>query len=92
VFLNGFPKKRRHSLPVFLIQEQVLCVLVALFLVPWILSRYGWHEVFLITGGLGFVWMIFWHFFYSTPSKSKFLTKQELALIRDDNAESDHHK
>ncbi len=87
-----FPKKEKALATGIFNSGTSVGVLVALFLVPWILSRYGWHEVFLITGGLGFVWMIFWHFFYSTPSKSKFLTKQELALIRDDNAESDHHK
>lgn len=28
--------------------------------VPWIAVTYGWQEAFIITGALGFVWLIFW--------------------------------
>jgi MFS transporter, ACS family, hexuronate transporter len=28
--------------------------------VPWIAITYGWQEAFIITGSLGFVWLIFW--------------------------------
>jgi MFS transporter, ACS family, hexuronate transporter len=28
--------------------------------VPWIAITYGWQEAFVITGALGFVWLIFW--------------------------------
>lgn len=28
--------------------------------VPWIAITYGWQEAFIITGALGFVWLIFW--------------------------------
>lgn len=28
--------------------------------VPWIAVTYGWKEAFIITGSLGFVWLIFW--------------------------------
>jgi ACS family hexuronate transporter-like MFS transporter len=56
-------------------------VVVALLIVPLILNFYGWQEVFLITGALGFVWLIFWWRFYSVPSAQKRLTRKEYAHI-----------
>jgi MFS transporter, ACS family, hexuronate transporter len=56
-------------------------VVVALLLVPWILSSYGWQEVFWITGALGFVWLIFWLIFYDIPSQQKRLSTQEYEYI-----------
>jgi MFS transporter, ACS family, hexuronate transporter len=57
-------------------------VVVALLLVPIILNYYGWQEVFWITGGLGFIWLIFWLIFYEIPSKQKRLSSDEYALIK----------
>jgi MFS transporter, ACS family, hexuronate transporter len=34
--------------------------IVAPLTVPWIAYTYGWREAFIITGALGFVWIIFW--------------------------------
>lgn len=77
-----FPKKEKALATGIFNSGTSIGVVVALLLVPWILSRYGWHEVFLITGALGFVWMIFWHFMYSLPNKSKWITNEERELIR----------
>jgi ACS family hexuronate transporter-like MFS transporter len=35
-------------------------VVLALLIVPFILTRFGWQAVFWITGALGFVWLIIW--------------------------------
>lgn len=56
-------------------------VVAALFIVPQILSRYGWQEVFWITGALGFVWLLFWLLFYEVPARQKRLTPDEYAYI-----------
>jgi ACS family hexuronate transporter-like MFS transporter len=56
-------------------------VVLALLIVPFILNRYSWHEVFFITGGFGFIWLIFWFIFYEVPSRQKRLTKEELSYI-----------
>lgn len=77
-----FPKKEKALATGIFNSGTSIGVVVALLLVPWILSHYGWHEVFLITGALGFVWMIFWHFMYSLPNKSKWITNEERELIR----------
>jgi MFS transporter, ACS family, hexuronate transporter len=44
-----------------------------------------WYETFLVTGALGFIWLIFWWLIYDSPEKHKWLTKQEYSLIRADD-------
>jgi len=56
-------------------------VVVALIIVPQILSRYGWQEVFWITGALGFVWLLFWLIFYEVPARQKRLSAREYEYI-----------
>ncbi|MBL8182012.1 MAG: MFS transporter [Blastocatellia bacterium] len=43
-----------------------------------------WQEVFIITGALGFVWLIVWWLIYDKPESHKWLTADELALIKED--------
>lgn len=45
--------------------------LIAPFLVPWITVRWGWPAAFLVTGGLGFVWLIFWLLLYDHPGGTR---------------------
>jgi ACS family hexuronate transporter-like MFS transporter len=48
-----------------------------------------WYETFLVTGALGFIWLIFWWLIYDSPEKHKWLTREEYAVIRagDDDKE-----
>ncbi len=50
-------------------------------LVTWIYSLYGWRPAFLITGGLGLVWLIFWLLLYHSPDKHPRITDAERALV-----------
>lgn len=43
-----------------------------------------WQEVFIVTGALGFVWLIVWWLIYDKPETHKWLTADELALIKED--------
>ena len=43
--------------------------LVAPFLVPWIALKWGWPAAFVATGGLGFVWLLFWMLLYDQPQR-----------------------
>lgn len=47
-----------------------------------------WYETFIVTGALGFIWLIFWRLIYDSPEKHKWLTKQEYDLIRSDDEET----
>lgn len=77
-----FPKKERALATGLFNAGTSIGVVVALMIVPWILNHYGWHEVFIITGALGFVWLIFWWIFYEVPSKQKRLSQEELDYIK----------
>jgi ACS family hexuronate transporter-like MFS transporter len=79
-----FPKKERALATGIFNSGTAIGVVVALILVPIIMQSYGWQEVFWITGALGFVWLIFWWFFYEIPSKQKRLTSEELSYIESD--------
>ena len=51
-------------------------------LIVWLNYAYGWHATFLITGTLGFIWLALWLFFYQTPSRHRWLAKDEADYIR----------
>jgi len=55
---------------------------------PVIVGLYGyfehWQPVFVITGLLGFVWLIVWWIVYDKPDNHKWLTAAELAVIKED--------
>lgn len=76
-----FPQKERALATGLFNAGTSVGVVVALLLVPWILSYYGWQEVFWITGALGFVWLIFWWLFYDVPAKQKRLSAGEYTYI-----------
>lgn len=76
-----FPKKERAFATGIFNSGTSVGVVMALIIVPWILSHYGWHEVFWITGAFGFIWLIFWLLFYEIPSRQKRLSAEEYNLI-----------
>jgi len=43
---------------------------------------HSWRPVFLITGSLGFAWLIAWRTFYRSPEQHPRITPEELKLIR----------
>jgi ACS family hexuronate transporter-like MFS transporter len=55
--------------------------LIAMPLVAWIIYKYGWQEAFVITGAIGFVWVVLWLLFYKSPSKHSCITPEELDYI-----------
>lgn len=83
-----FPKKERALATGIFNSGTAVGVVVALMVVPLILRFFGWHEVFWITGGLGFVWLVFWWVLYDVPQKQKRLSAEELAYIESDKEEN----
>ncbi|GAB2602732.1 MFS transporter [Spirosoma areae] len=76
-----FPQKERALATGLFNAGTSVGVVVALLIVPWILSHYGWQEVFWITGVLGFVWLLFWLIFYEVPARQKRLSPEEYTYI-----------
>jgi ACS family hexuronate transporter-like MFS transporter len=79
-----FPKRERALATGIFNSGTSVGVVLALFIVPWILRRYSWHEVFWITGGIGFIWLILWLIFYDIPVRQKRLSAGELNYILDE--------
>jgi len=77
-----FPKKERAVATGIFNAGTSVGVVAALFMVPWILSRYGWQEVFWITGASGFIWLVLWLWLYDIPASQKRLTEEELKYIQ----------
>ena len=76
-----FPKKERALATGIFNSGTSIGVVLALIIVPWILRNYSWHEVFWITGAIGFIWLIFWLIFYDIPAKQKRLSSEEFNFI-----------
>jgi len=83
-----FPKRERALATGIFDSGANIGACVAPILVPWILGAYGWREAFIITGAIGFLWLIAWRIFYEHPDKHKKVTKEELAYIRIDDEQA----
>ncbi|HWZ02865.1 MAG TPA: MFS transporter [Mucilaginibacter sp.] len=79
-----FPKKERALATGIFNSGANIGAVVAPVLVPWILGIYGWRMAFIITGAIGFIWLIFWLIFYEIPSKHKKVTAEEYEFIQSD--------
>jgi MFS transporter, ACS family, hexuronate transporter len=79
-----FPRKEQSlAIGIFNAGSNVGAILTPL-VVPWITIRWGWRWAFLITGAVGFVWLILWAVFYRKPEQHPRLTKGELEYICSD--------
>ena len=82
-----FPKKERALATGIFNSGANIGAVVAPVMVPWILGLWGWQEAFIITGAIGFIWLIFWWIFYEIPSRSKKLQAAEFQYIHSDDTE-----
>ena len=79
-----FPKKERALATGIFNSGANIGAVIAPIMVPWILGVYGWQMAFIITGALGFIWLLFWWFVYEIPSRKKGLGKAEFDYIHSD--------
>jgi len=84
VVAEWFPKKERATATGIFNSGANIGAVVAPILVPFILGIYGWQMAFIITGAIGFIWLVFWIIFYEVPSKQKRLSETEYELIHSD--------
>ncbi len=80
-----FPKKERAYATGIFNSGANIGAVVAPVMVPWILGAYGWQEAFLITGAIGFIWLIFWWIYYEVPARQSRVSAGEFRYIHSDN-------
>jgi ACS family hexuronate transporter-like MFS transporter len=79
-----FPKKERAFATGIFNAGSNIAAVIGPFLIMWIFENYGWHEAFLWTGIIGFIWLIFWWVFYDSPARQKRLGRSEFDFIHSD--------
>jgi MFS transporter, ACS family, hexuronate transporter len=76
-----FPKKERALATGIFNSGTNVGAIVAPLAIPPIVIAWGWQAAFIITGAIGFLWVILWFIFYELPEKHKKISKNELAYI-----------
>lgn len=79
-----FPKKERaHATGLFNSGSNIGATF-AILAVPYLTDHYGWQAAFVVTGGLGFIWLAFWLLIYSKPETHPTVSARELGYIQSD--------
>lgn len=82
-----FPKKERALATGIFNSGTNIGALVTPLVVPWITRRYGWQAAFIVTGALGFLWLLAWWGMYRVPEEHPRVSRVELDHIRSDAPE-----
>jgi len=82
-----FPKKERALATGIFNSGTNVGAIIAPLAVPAMVAAWGWQAAFLITGAIGFIWVILWFIFYEVPEKQRRLSANELAYINSDTSE-----
>jgi len=79
-----FPKKERALATGIFNSGSNVGAIVAPLVVPWLTLVYGWQAAFLVTGAIGFLWLLAWIPLYGSPQTHPRVSPAELALIQSD--------
>jgi ACS family hexuronate transporter-like MFS transporter len=79
-----FPKKERALATGIFNSGTNIGAVVAPLSVPYITEAWGWQWAFIITGSIGFIWVVIWLMYYEIPAKHKKLLKAEFDYIHSD--------
>lgn len=77
-----FPPKERAFINGLVNAGSAIGAIIAMPLVAWLVIHHGWRYAFVITGLLGFIWLIPWLFLYKLPHQHDSITDEELDYIR----------
>ncbi len=86
-----FPKKERALATGIFNSGTNVGAIVAPIAVPAIALAWGWQAAFIITGAIGFLWMVLWFIYYEIPEKQRKLSVKELEYIKSDIDEAEEN-
>ncbi len=87
-----FPKKERALATGIFNSGSNIGAIIAPLTVPFIAKNWGWEWAFILTGAVGFIWLILWFIYYEVPSKQKRLAQAEYDYIHSDLDEQEEDK
>jgi ACS family hexuronate transporter-like MFS transporter len=79
-----FPKKERALATGIFNAGTNVGALATPLVVPWVTLMWGWRWAFILTGAVGFIWLLFWLALYRRPEEHPKLSKTELDYIQSD--------
>ena len=84
-----FPKRERALATAIFNAGSNGGAMIAALVVPAIMIHFGdaegWKMAFIITGVMGFPWLIFWFWLYDPPARNPRISRRELEYIRIDD-------
>lgn len=83
-----FPKRDRAFATGLFNSGSTIGAVVAPVIVTAITLQWGWRWAFIITGLMGFVWVVFWWMLYKAPRENKRVNAAELAYIESDDEDA----
>jgi len=87
-----FPKRERALATGIFNSGSNFGAMIAALFVPWCMiyfgDQLGWKMAFILTGAVGFLWLIFWFWLYDSPAKCKRLSQAEYDYIHSDQDEA----
>jgi MFS transporter, ACS family, hexuronate transporter len=84
-----FPKKERALATGIFNAGTNVGAMITPYIISWILLTFNsWRLVFIVTGSLGLFWAVLWFLFYKRPQEHHRLSKEELAYIQSEPAET----
>jgi ACS family hexuronate transporter-like MFS transporter len=78
-----FPKRDR-ALATGIFNSGTNLGVMAGFIITYLAKAYGWQSAFILSGALGFVWLVAWVLFYRSPESHPNLGEEERQIILSD--------
>ena len=85
VIAEWFPKRDRAYATGLFNSGTTIGAIIAPIIVTAITLQWGWRWAFIVTGMLGFIWVVIWWILYYSPKKHPQVNEEELAYIHSDD-------
>lgn len=76
-----FPDNEKSKAVGILNMGPGLGAIIAPPLMAWLILSFGWQMAFVLTGAIGFLWLILWRWMYHSPKDHPRITNEELGII-----------
>lgn len=81
IVTSWFPEQERASAVGFYTSGQFVGLAFLTPLLIWLQEKTSWHWVFIVTGAIGILWALIWHFAYQAPRKASSPIRPRLTIL-----------